>query len=101
MMSLLELKIKFPRLRLTLMPFTLAETFFEFLIVVQKSFKHPLIEHESNSSLQPAIALVGHILCSSTFPTFPNSSHPRAHILSSSQASRGGTERNGTEPDTR
>ena len=53
--------------------------------------------NESNSSLQPAIALVGHILCSSTFPTFPNSSHPRAHILSSSQARRGGTERNGTE----
>ena len=31
-------KIQFHRLRLTLMPFTLAETYFKFLIVVQKSF---------------------------------------------------------------
>ena len=38
--------------------------------------------NESNSSLQPAIALIGHILRSSTFPTFPNPFHPRAHIVS-------------------
>ena len=35
-------KTKLYRLRLTLMPFTLAETFFKVLIVVQKSFKHTL-----------------------------------------------------------
>ena len=45
-------KIQFHRLRLTLMPFTLAETFFKFLIVVQKSFKHPLIEHNFLSYLK-------------------------------------------------
>ena len=40
------------------------------------SVKHLI--NESNSSLQPAVALLGHTLCSSTFPTFPNPSqtHP-------------------------
>ena len=45
-------KTKFHRLRLTLMPFTLAETFFKFLIVFQKFFKHPLIEHNFLSYLK-------------------------------------------------